>query len=49
MFRALRGMAMTPMGLEMHLMLIACYTIGFLWVVLPEPGWKFAEVPLRDR
>ena len=48
MFRALRGTAMTPMGLETLLMLIACYTLGFLWVVLPEPGWAFAEAARDD-
>jgi hypothetical protein len=28
---------MTP-GLEVLLAFIACYTLGFLWLVLPEPA-----------
>jgi hypothetical protein len=40
---------MTPTGIENLLVLVACYTLGFLWVILPEPGWKFAEAPVRDR
>ena len=37
---------MTP-GIETLLAFIACYTLGFLWVVLPEPVPYRADDP-RD-
>jgi hypothetical protein len=34
---------------EMLMALVAFYTLGFLWIVLPEPSWQRAEEPIRDR
>jgi len=49
MLSALRGSAMTATGIENLLVLIACYTLAFLWAILPEPGWRFAEAPSPDQ
>jgi hypothetical protein len=35
---------MTPTGIEILLAMIACYTLAFLWVILPEPGWAEERV-----
>ena len=40
---------MTPTGIENLLVLVACYTLVFLWVILPEPSPKFAEEPVKKR
>jgi hypothetical protein len=40
---------MTPTGIETLLVLIAFYTLTFLWVILPEPDWATADVSSRDR
>ena len=29
---------MTPTGIENLLVIVACYTLAFLWVILPEPA-----------